>query len=110
RADTLSARHTSVRGVRDERYRPRGCPVGHGGVLAGQAHRAPPSHVCMTGSARMTPTLQLVSERCTSRGVRGVVSSAAPQAAPIGLQAFRDGGNAFDAALRAALAETVLVP
>lgn len=64
----------------------------------------------MTDSPRMTPTLQLVSQRCTSRGVRGVVSSAAPEAAPIGVQAFHNGGNAFDAALRAALAETVLVP
>lgn len=58
----------------------------------------------------VTPALQLVSERCTSRGARGVVSSAAPEAASIGLQALRAGGNAFDAALHAGLAETVLLP
>ncbi|MGH3494386.1 MAG: gamma-glutamyltransferase [Sciscionella sp.] len=54
--------------------------------------------------------LAKVAEKCSSSGPRGVVGTAAPEAAAIGRDAFRDGGNAFDAALAAALAETVLAP
>src|SRR5699024_37879 len=61
-------------------------------------------------SAATPPALKLVSERCTSRGSQGVISTAAPEAATIGIQAIKEGGNAYDAALRAALAETVLLP
>jgi gamma-glutamyltranspeptidase/glutathione hydrolase len=51
-----------------------------------------------------------MAEQVTARGVRGVVAAAAPQAAQAGAVALRDGGNAFDAAVAAALAETVLLP
>ncbi len=51
-----------------------------------------------------------MAEQCTGRGARGVVCAAAPLAAQAGAAALRDGGNAFDAAVTAALAETVLLP
>ncbi|MEN9505355.1 MAG: hypothetical protein RI958_1281 [Actinomycetota bacterium] len=51
-----------------------------------------------------------MAEQVTGRGVRGVVAAAAPMAARAGAQALDDGGNAFDAAVAAALAETVLLP
>lgn len=52
----------------------------------------------------------VMAEQVTGRGVRGVVAAAAPQAAQAGAAALRAGGNAYDAALAAALAETVLLP
>ena len=51
-----------------------------------------------------------MAEQCTGRGANGVVCAAAPLAALAGATAMRDGGNAFDAAVAAALAETVLLP
>jgi len=51
-----------------------------------------------------------MAEQCTARGARGAVAAAAPSAALIGIEMLRDGGNAYDAALSAALAETVLLP
>ena len=51
-----------------------------------------------------------MAEQCTGRGANGVVCAAAPLAAQAGAAAMRDGGNAFDAAVAAALAETVLLP
>lgn len=55
-------------------------------------------------------TLAVMAEQCTGRGVRGVVGAAAPLAAALGAEAMRAGGNAFDGAVTAALAETVLLP
>jgi gamma-glutamyltranspeptidase / glutathione hydrolase len=52
----------------------------------------------------------VLAEQCTGRGANGVVCAAAPLAAQAGANAIRDGGNAFDAAVAAALAETVLLP
>lgn len=52
----------------------------------------------------------VMAEQCTGRGVRGVVAAAAPIAASIGADVLRRGGNAFDAVVAAALAETVLLP
>lgn len=52
----------------------------------------------------------VMAEQVTARGVRGVVAAAAPQAAQAGAAILRDGGNAYDAAVAAALAETVLLP
>ncbi|TPW12714.1 MAG: hypothetical protein FD127_2470 [Acidimicrobiaceae bacterium] len=52
----------------------------------------------------------VMAEQVTGRGLRGVVCAAAPIAAQTAAQAMRDGGNAFDAAVTAALAETVLLP
>jgi gamma-glutamyltranspeptidase/glutathione hydrolase len=52
----------------------------------------------------------VVAEQCTGRGRRGVVCAAAPLAAQAGAAAMRAGGNAYDAAVAAALAETVLLP
>lgn len=52
----------------------------------------------------------VVAEQCTGRGVNGLVVAAAPLAAALGAQCLREGGNAFDAATVAALAETVLLP
>ncbi len=51
-----------------------------------------------------------MAEQCTGIGANGVVCAAAPLAAQAGTAAMRDGGNAFDAAVAAALAETVLLP
>jgi gamma-glutamyltranspeptidase/glutathione hydrolase len=53
---------------------------------------------------------EVMAEQCTGRGRRGVVVAAAPIAAGIGAEMLRNGGNAFDAAVAAALAETVLLP
>lgn len=63
----------------------------------------------MTGRA-VPSELRVMAEQCTGRGVRGVVAAAAPMAASIGADVLRAGGNAFDAAVAAALAETVLLP
>ena len=61
-----------------------------------------------------TPKLPLelatMAEQVTGRGASGVVAAAAPQAAAAGAQVLADGGNAFDAAVATALAETVLLP
>ena len=54
--------------------------------------------------------LAVMAEQVTARGVRGVVAAAAPQAAQAGAAVMREGGNAYDAAVAAALAETVLLP
>src|SRR5262245_9969702 len=60
----------------------------------------------------MSPTSELtvMAEQCTGRGASGVVCAAAPLAALAGAMAIHDGGNAFDAAVAAALAETVPLP
>jgi gamma-glutamyltranspeptidase/glutathione hydrolase len=55
-------------------------------------------------------TLEVMAEQSTARGVRGVVLAAAPLAAALGAEAMREGGNAYDGAVTAALAETVLLP
>ena len=52
----------------------------------------------------------VMAEQCTARGVRGVVCAAAPMAALVGAQALEEGGNAFDAVVAMALAESVLLP
>lgn len=52
----------------------------------------------------------VMAEQCTGRGAWGVVAAAAPQAAVAGVAALAQGGNAYDAATAAALAETVLLP
>jgi gamma-glutamyltranspeptidase/glutathione hydrolase len=54
--------------------------------------------------------LAVMAEQITARGVHGVIAAAAPQAAQAGGAALRDGGNAYDAVVAAALAETVLLP
>ena len=54
--------------------------------------------------------LGVIAEQCTGQGANGVVCAAAPLAAQAGATAMREGGNAFDAAVCAALAETVLLP
>ena len=52
----------------------------------------------------------VMAEHCLARSPRGVVAAAAPAAARIGADALAQGGNAYDAAVAAALAETVLLP
>lgn len=52
----------------------------------------------------------LLAEQQTGRGAGGVVAAAAPLAAALGAEAIRAGGNAYDGAVAAALAETVLLP
>lgn len=51
-----------------------------------------------------------MAEQCTGRGGHAVVVAAAPLAASAGVAAIQAGGNAFDAVVAAALAETVLLP
>ena len=64
----------------------------------------------MTGPAALAPDVAVMAEQVTGRGAHGVVCAAAPMAAQAGVDALHDGGNAFDAAVAAALAETVLLP
>lgn len=59
---------------------------------------------------RRTGDWAVMAEQVTGRGASGVVCAAAPLAAQAGAAAMRDGGNAFDAVVAAALAETVLLP
>ena len=54
--------------------------------------------------------VSVMAEQCGASGVHGVVCASAPLAAQAGAAALRDGGNAYDAAVAAALAETVLLP
>lgn len=53
---------------------------------------------------------ELLARQQTGSGARGVVAASAAIAAGIGADLMRRGGNAYDAALGAALAETVLLP
>lgn len=55
-------------------------------------------------------TLEVAAEQATARGAGGVVLAAAPLAAAHGAEAIRHGGNAYDAAVVAALVETVMLP
>jgi gamma-glutamyltranspeptidase / glutathione hydrolase len=64
----------------------------------------------MIASSRLDPELAVMANQVTGAGVHGVVVAAAPLAAQAGVAALRDGGNAYDAAVAAALAETVLLP
>lgn len=58
----------------------------------------------------MTELLRTIAAQSSTEGNRGVVLAAAPQAAALGAEAMRQGGNAYDAVVVAALAETVLLP
>ena len=51
-----------------------------------------------------------MADQCAALGINGVVCAAAPLAAQAGAAALSGGGNAYDAAVTAALAETVLLP
>ncbi len=51
-----------------------------------------------------------MADQCAALGLSGVVCAAAPLAAQAGAAALRSGGNAYDAVVAAALAETVLLP
>jgi len=64
----------------------------------------------VTGGGGEPALLAIMADRCTAYGARAVVTAAAPIAAAIGAEAIRAGGNAFDGAVAAALAETVLLP
>lgn len=55
-------------------------------------------------------TMAILAEQSTGRGSEGVVLAGAPMAAALGAESLRQGGNAFDAVVTAALAETVLLP
>ena len=48
--------------------------------------------------------LAVMAEQCSALGPRGVVCAAAPLAAQAGAAALREGGNAYDAVVAAALA------
>ncbi|MEO8266281.1 MAG: gamma-glutamyltransferase [Ilumatobacteraceae bacterium] len=52
----------------------------------------------------------VMADQCLALGRSGVVCAAAPLAAQAGEAALRAGGNAYDAVVAAALAETVLLP
>ncbi|HSL58219.1 MAG TPA: gamma-glutamyltransferase, partial [Acidimicrobiales bacterium] len=62
------------------------------------------------GSLRAVGAVGVMAEQCLARSPRGVVLAAAPAAAQAGARALAAGGDAHDAALAAALAETVLLP
>jgi gamma-glutamyltranspeptidase/glutathione hydrolase len=64
----------------------------------------------MSPSPAPSSAAAVMAEQCTGRGRDGVVCAAAPLAALAGAECLREGGNAFDAAVAAALAETVLLP
>lgn len=59
---------------------------------------------------RPVGTVAVMAEQCLARSPRGVVAAAAPTAAHIGAGVLERGGNAYDAAVAAALAETILLP
>ncbi|WP_420637816.1 gamma-glutamyltransferase [Candidatus Poriferisocius sp.] len=59
---------------------------------------------------RPVGAVPVMAEQCSARGVGGVTAAAAPQAARIGAAMLERGGNAYDAVVAAALAETVLLP
>ncbi|MCT2398469.1 gamma-glutamyltransferase family protein [Novosphingobium mangrovi (ex Huang et al. 2023)] len=59
---------------------------------------------------RGTGAEAIMAEQCQARGVWGICGAAAPGAARIGAGVLDRGGNAYDAAVAAALAETVLLP
>lgn len=61
-------------------------------------------------SRRAVGPVGVMAEQCLARSPRGVVLAAAPEAAVVGVRALAAGGDAHDAALAAALAETVLLP
>jgi len=61
-------------------------------------------------SWRLSGAVPVMAEQCQARGVRAAVAAAAPTAALIAAEMLRAGGNAYDAAVAAALAETVLLP
>jgi gamma-glutamyltranspeptidase/glutathione hydrolase len=61
-------------------------------------------------TGRLAHEQAVMAEQVTARGVRGVVAAAAPLAAQAGVAALRQGGNAFDAAVAAAIVETVVLP
>lgn len=58
----------------------------------------------------MSTTEKVWAEQVTARSSRGVVCAAAPLASQYGAKILRDGGNAYDAVVAMALAETVLLP
>jgi gamma-glutamyltranspeptidase / glutathione hydrolase len=58
----------------------------------------------------LSGAVDVMAEQCQARGPHGAVAAAAPTAALIGIEMLRAGGNAYDAAVAAALAETVLLP
>ena len=59
---------------------------------------------------QISTTEQVWAEQVTARSDRGVACAAAPVAAQFGAQTLRSGGNAYDAVVTMALAETVLLP
>lgn len=63
-----------------------------------------------SGPTRAIGPVGVMAEQCLARSPRGVVAAAAPTAAHVGARVLDAGGNAYDAAVAAALAETVLLP
>jgi len=59
---------------------------------------------------RAVGAVGVMAEQCLAQSPRGVVAAAAPAAARIAAGMLERGGNAFDAVVAAALAETVLLP
>lgn len=64
----------------------------------------------MSVPTRSVGAVGVMAEQCLARSPRGVVAAAAPTAAHVGAGVLEQGGNAYDAAVAAALAETVLLP
>ncbi|MFD7898686.1 gamma-glutamyltransferase [Streptomyces sp. NPDC059743] len=58
----------------------------------------------------MSVPTRTIARRAVASGTLGAVASGSRTASGIGLAALLDGGNAFDAALAAAFAETVVMP
>lgn len=66
--------------------------------------------VLPTARWRRNGPVAVMAQQCSAASRDGVVLAAAPVAASHGLDQLRAGGNAIDAALTAALCETVLLP
>ncbi|MEY2958440.1 MAG: hypothetical protein RLZZ01_1008 [Actinomycetota bacterium] len=64
----------------------------------------------MDAVTRLVGSVGVMAEQCTAASPRAVVAAAAPTAARIGASMIERGGNAYDAVVAAALAETVLLP
>src|SRR3546814_12984219 len=84
----------------------------HGGIHDLEIPRHTPAGAELRRIPQVAITQSAPSGRYSGQLANGIaaVSAAVPAAADVGLQVLKDGGNAFDAAVAAALVETVWLP